>query len=80
MYATLNEIVQEQGETLTKIEDNMVCTKGNTKKTVDELGKALKMEKGIREKLCGVTEDMGMMCLTMWVIVAFAFFFVDLLL
>ncbi len=78
MYETLNEIVQEQGETLTKIEDNCVVTKTNTKKTVQELTKTLSMEKTIRERLCGF--DFGIMCLTVWVVVAFVFFFIDLML
>ena len=41
MYMALNEIVAEQGETLTRIEDNFVNTKVNTKKTVKELQKTL---------------------------------------
>ena len=41
MYLTLNEIVAEQGETLSRIEDNFVNTKVNTKKTVKELQKTL---------------------------------------
>jgi t-SNARE complex subunit (syntaxin) len=43
MYETLNEIVQEQGETLTKIETNVSHTKGNTGQTVKELQKTLKL-------------------------------------
>jgi t-SNARE complex subunit (syntaxin) len=43
MYETLNEIVQEQGETLNKIEGNVVHAKGNTGTTVKELQKTMKL-------------------------------------
>lgn len=75
MYETLNEIVQEQGETLNKIEDNVVCTKSNTAKTVSELKKALKNEGTIRERLCAC--DFGVMCLSVWFIIAVVFFMID---
>jgi len=78
MYETLNEIVQEQGETLTKIEDNCVVTRGNTKNAVKELQKALKNEKTIRDRICGC--DFGIMCLSIWFIVAIIFFTIDLFL
>ena len=77
MYVTLNEIVAEQGETLTRIEDNFANTRVNTKKTVKELKKTLDSEKTIREKLCGC--DFGIMCLTIWFVAAFLFFSLDLL-
>jgi t-SNARE complex subunit (syntaxin) len=76
MYETLNEIVQEQGETLNKIEDNVVCTKVNTGKTVTELQKALANEKTIRDRLCGC--DFGVMCLSLWFVVAMLFFLIDM--
>lgn len=78
MYENLNEIVAEQGETLNKIEDNFTVSKGNTKRTVDELRKALKNEKTIKERLCGC--DFGIMCLSLWFIIAIIFFSIDLLL
>ena len=52
-------------------------TKLNTKKTVTELKKALTGEKTIRDRLCGC--DFGIMCLSIWFIVAFVFFFLDLI-
>lgn len=78
MYETLNEIVQEQGETLNKIEDNFTVTRGNTKKTVEELHKTLANEKTIRERICGC--DFSIMCLTIWFIVAVVFFGIDVIL
>jgi len=39
MYETLNEIVQEQGETMNKIESNVTHAKINTSHTVKELSK-----------------------------------------
>ncbi len=76
MYQTLNEIVVEQGETMNKIEDNIVVSKQNTKKTVQELAKALNSEKSIRDRICGC--DFGMMCLSIWFIVAVFFLLIDL--
>ncbi len=76
MYQTLNEIVVEQGETMNKIEDNIVVSKQNTKKTVQELAKALNSEKSIRDRICGC--DFGMMCLSIWFIVAVLFLLIDL--
>lgn len=76
MYETLNEIVVEQGETLTRIGDNFSSARQNTKKAVTELKKTLTGEKNIRDRLCGC--DFGIMCLSMWFIVALVFFFLDL--
>lgn len=77
MYSTLNEIVEEQGHTLNRIEDNFRTTKVNTKGTVHELKKTLDGERTIRDRLCGC--DCGIMCLGVWLIVAFVFFFLDLI-
>ena len=49
MYENLNQIVAEQGETLTRLEHNVYSSKHNTKGTVKELRKTLKNEKGIRD-------------------------------
>lgn len=76
MYETLNEIVQEQGETLTKIEDNVGATKHNTGKTVTELQKALRGEKAVGERMCGM--DFGMLCLAIWGVVAIVFLIIDM--
>jgi t-SNARE complex subunit (syntaxin) len=75
MYETLNEIVQEQGETLTKIETNVSHTKRNTSQTVKELQKTLKLQTSGSE-VCG--RDFGLMCLSVWFIVALFFFLIDL--
>ena len=76
MYETLNQIVAEQGETLTRLEDNIIQSKSNTKGTVRELKKTQNNEKAIRDQLCGC--DFGIMCLSIWFIVAVIFFFLDL--
>ena len=76
MYQTLNEIVQEQGVTLNKIEENCAATKQNTKKTVSELHTALGLEKSRR--LCG--QELSVVCLGLWFAVAMLFFMVDFLL
>ena len=76
MQLTLNEIVAEQGETLNRIEDNFFQTKTNTKKTVDELKKTLKNEKTVKEKIMSC--DTSVMCLSVWFIVACAFFLIDM--
>lgn len=75
MYATLNEIVQEQGETLNKIEDNCAQTKNNTKETVSELQKALSFHKTLRDRI--QQGDMSILCLAIWVLVALTFFSMD---
>jgi t-SNARE complex subunit (syntaxin) len=49
MYENLNMIVAEQGETLTRLEDNVCYTKHTTKKAVEELKGALSNEKSIRD-------------------------------
>ena len=49
MYENLNHIVAEQGETLTRLEDNILSSRNNTKKTVEELKKTLKNEKSVRD-------------------------------
>jgi t-SNARE complex subunit (syntaxin) len=61
---------------MNKIEDNIVVSKQNTKKTVQELAKALNSEKSIRDRICGC--DFGMMCLSIWFIVAVLFLLIDL--
>jgi t-SNARE complex subunit (syntaxin) len=76
MYQTLNQIVDQQGDTMNKIEENILVSKSNTKKTVQELAKALNAEKSIRERIFGC--DFGMMCLSIWFIVAVLFLMIDL--
>lgn len=62
--------------TLNRLEDNVVTTKINSHKTVQELRTTLFNEKSIRDRLCGC--DFGIMCLTIWFIVAVVFFLLDL--
>ena len=47
MYKDINEIVDKQGQTLTRIEDNTVDTKDNIVEAKNEIKKALKNEKTI---------------------------------
>lgn len=65
----------EQGETLTRLEDNVCNTKFNTKKAVDEIRTTLRNDKKFRDRICGC--DMGIMCLSVWFIVAVVFFLLD---
>lgn len=58
------------------MEDNTGSTKVNTKKAVEELKSALRNEKSVRDRLCGC--DFGIMCLSVWFIVAVVFFMLDL--
>lgn len=44
MFKNLNEIVGQQGQTLTRLEDNILDSKHNTSDTVTELKEALKNE------------------------------------
>lgn len=44
MFSSLNEIVSQQGQTLNRLEDNMLDTKGNTGETVIELTQTVKNE------------------------------------
>lgn len=78
MYETLNEIVEEQGETLNRMEDNFRSTRQNTKGTVEELKKTLMREKNLKERIMSC--DFSVMCLGVWFIVAFVFFTLDLIL
>ena len=61
---------------MNKIEENILVSKSNTKKTVQELAKALNSEKSIRERIFGC--DFPMMCLSVWFVVALVFLLVDL--
>jgi hypothetical protein len=61
---------------MNKIEENILVSKSNTKKTVQELAKALNSEKSIRERIFGC--DFRMMCLATWFIVALLFLMIDL--
>ena len=48
MYYNLNEIVDQQGVTLTRIEDNVAESQFNTKEMHNELKKALVNEKSLK--------------------------------
>ena len=75
MQATINELVEMQGEQLNEAHDNVSVTKGNTKSAASELRRALANEKTIRDQICGC--DCGIMCLLVWFCITLVFFFID---
>lgn len=74
MYKNLNDLVDQQGETLHRIQDNVVESKVNSKGTLKEMKKALKNEGTLKEKLA--SGDCSIMCLAIWfAVVALMFYF-----
>ena len=76
MYKTLNDIVDQQGVTLHRIQDNVHESKANTKSAKKETKKALMNEKSLKDKFAG--GDCGVTCMVMWLIVVVIMFFVDM--
>ena len=75
MFKNLNEIVSAQGQTLSRLEDNMVETKGNTQGTVIELSEAIKHEKPtLAERVSAPQRDMTTMCVGVWFVFALFMF------
>ena len=87
MFTNLNEIVVQQGQTLTRLEDNIGETRENTKGTNEELKEAVKYEsKTLTERLMdnpllggkgSITGDISTTCLLVWFFFALAMFLVD---
>lgn len=79
IFQNLNELVVQQGETLTRLEDNLLDTKGNTGDTVDQLKQAVKNEKpNLSERVSSpLGSDLSTTCLVVWFFFAFIMFLVD---
>lgn len=79
MFGSLNELVSQQGQTLNRLEDNIIDTKDNTKGTVIELTETVKNEGGtLAERVTTpLGADMSTTCVVMWFIFAFAMFCID---
>ena len=79
MFKSLNEIVAQQGETLNRLEDNIVDTKANTGDTVSELKEAVKLEKPtISERVSQpIGSDLSTTCVLVWFFFAFVMFLID---
>lgn len=79
MFSSLNEIVSQQGQTLNRLEDNLMDTKANTSETVIELTETVKNESStISERVSQpIGQDMTTTCVTVWFIFAIAMFVID---
>ena len=79
MFASLNEIVSQQGQTLCRLEDNLLDAKANTSDTVIELTQTVKNESStIAERVTTpVGSDISTTCLAVWFVFAFAMFLMD---
>ena len=74
MYKNLNDLVDQQGVTLNRINDNVVDSKMNSKATLKDMKRALKNEGTFKEKLA--SGDCSLVCLAIWFgIVAVMFYF-----
>ena len=75
LYQNLNEIVDTQGVTLHKIQNNVAESGANTVAAKKEMQKALSKEKTLNEKM--KQGDCSLMCLLIWFFVVVVMFFVD---
>jgi len=74
MYKNLNDLVDQQGETLHRINDNVSDSKMNSNGTLKDMKKALRNEGSLKEKLA--SGDCSLMCLAIWFgVVALMFYF-----
>lgn len=64
MYKNLNELVDQQGVTLNRINDNVVDSKVNSKATLKDMKRALKNEGTLQDKLA--SGDCSLVCLAIW--------------
>ena len=76
MYQNLNELVDQQGETLHRIQDNVCDARGNTKGTLKEMKQSLRNEGTLGDKLR--SGDTSIMCLAIWFTVVAIMFYFDL--
>ena len=76
MYSNLNDLVDQQGKTLHRINDNVVDSKVNTKNTLKDMKKALKNEGTLKDKLAG--GDISVMCLAIWASIVVLMIYFDM--
>ena len=76
LYKNLNDLVDQQGETLHRIQDNVVDSKSNSKATLKDMNKALKNEGTFKDKLA--SGDCSMLCLAIWFTVVVLMFYFDM--
>lgn len=79
MFQSLNEIVNQQGQSLDRLENNIIDSKQNTKETVDELKEAVKNEKpNIQERVSQpIGSDLSTTCVLIWFFFALIMFLID---
>ena len=79
MFKTLNEIVQQQGQTLDRLEDNITDAKCNTGDTVNELKETLKTEApNLTQRINGPrNNDLSTTCVLIWFVFALVMFLID---
>ena len=75
MYQSLNEIVDQQGITLHKIEDTTAETLNEVKTAHTELKKALKYEKTLKQRI--LDGDLSTRCLVLVFVFVVIMCFVD---
>ena len=76
MYKNLNDLVDQQGQTLNRINDNVVDSKANSKATLKDMKKSLKNEGTLKDKLAN--GDCSIMCLAIWFAIVVLMFYFDL--
>ena len=75
MYKNLNELVDQQGITLNRINDNVVDSKSNSKATLKDMKRALKNEGSLKEKLA--QGDCSLVCLAIWFAIVLIMLYCD---
>jgi len=76
MYKNLNELVDQQGNTLNRINENVVDSGANSKATLKDMKKALHNEGTLQEKLA--QGDCSLVCLVIWFAIVAIMFYFDL--
>lgn len=76
MYRNLNDLVDQQGKTLQRVNDNVVESKMNSGATLKDMKKANKNEGTLKEKLA--SGDCSVLCLAIWFGIVVLMFYFDL--
>ena len=76
MYKNLNDLVDQQGTTLSRINENVIDSKENSKATLKDMKKALHNEGTLQDKLA--QGDCSFICLAIWFAVVAIMFYFDM--
>ena len=76
MYKNLNELVDQQGNTLSRINENIVDSRHNSNNSLREVKITLKTEDSLSDKLSN--GDCSLICLLIWFVIVATLFYFDL--